>query len=111
MKHVHVDFDPVLKALHELYAEHGLLTLVCGFFVVMMTLSFYRLLKSISPGLVAFIFLLLFGVLIMHWTVTRTEPAVLKPAIDFIAPFFPSPTAYPMPAHPAPPAVAQPAKH
>jgi hypothetical protein len=109
MKHVHVDFDPVLKAVQELYAEHGLLTIICGFFAVMMTLSFYRMLKSISPGLVAFIFLLLFGILVMHWTVTRTEPPVLKPAIDFIAPFFPSPTAYPSPS-PAP-ALAKPGNH
>jgi hypothetical protein len=108
MKHVHVDFDPVLKAVQELYAEHGLLTIICGFFAVMMTLSFYRMLKSISPGLVAFIFLLLFGILVMHWTVTRTEPPFLKPAIDFIAPFFPAPADYSASPHPAP---AQPVKH
>jgi hypothetical protein len=98
----HVDFDPVLKAIQELYAEHGLLTIVCGFFAVIMTLSFYRFLKAISPGLVAFILLLLFGILVMHWTVTRTEPAILKPAIDFIAPFFPVPAGYPASPHPAP---------
>ena len=61
----------------------------------------YRFLKSISPGLVAFIMLLMFGILVMHWTVTRTEPAVLKPAIDFIAPFFPAPPDFPASAHPA----------
>ena len=99
----HADFDPVLKAVQELYAEHGLLTIVCGFFAVMMTLSFYRLLKSINKGLVASIFLVLFGVLSLHWTVTRTEPAVLKPAIDLIAPFFPVPGDFPQSVQPAPP--------
>lgn len=120
----HVDLTPLSKAseplwkiITESFSQHGLLTVVCGFFVVMMTLSFYRFLKSISPGLVAFILLLMFGILVMHWTVTRTEPAVLKPAIDFLAPFFPAPPDYsksaqpgapkPAPAHPP----ATPPKH
>ena len=104
----HVDLAPLSKAAEPLwkiisdsFSQHHLLTIVCGFFVVMMTLSCYRLLKSISPGLVAFIFLLMFGILVMHWTVTRTEPAFLKPAIDFLAPFFPAPPDFPTSSHPA----------
>jgi len=116
-----VDLTPLWAQLHELWSaldqlfgEHHFITILCGFFAVMMTLSFYRLLKSISPGLVAFILLLVFGVLVMHWTFTRTEPAVLKPAFDFIAPFFPTAPTYPPPSHPAPAkpsGPAQPAKH
>ena len=82
--------DPLWKSVKPLFEEHHFLTIVCGFFLVMMTLSFYRFLKGISPGLVAFILLLILGILLLHWTITRTEPALLKPAIDFIAPFFPT---------------------
>lgn len=81
---------PMWKSVKPLFDEHHFLTILCAFFLVMMTLSFYRFLKSISPGLVAFILLLLLGILVLHWTITRTEPALLKPAIDFIAPFFPT---------------------
>ena len=42
---------------------------------------------------------LILFLLIMHWTFTRSEPAFLKPFIDFIAPFFP--TAVPAPVSPA----------
>ena len=48
---------------------------VCAFFALMMTISFYRFLKSISPALVAFVLLLIVVLIIMHWTFTRTEPA------------------------------------
>jgi len=92
--------EPLWNAIRERFAEHHLITVVCGFFVVLMTLSFYRFLKSISPGLVAFIFLLMFGILVMHWTLTRTEPAFLKPAIDFLAPFFPTSPNFAAPVHP-----------
>jgi hypothetical protein len=37
------------------------------------------------------------GILILHWTVTRTEPPFLKGFINFLAPFFPSPPSYPAP--------------
>ncbi len=88
--------EPVWKQLKTLFGEHHFLTIVCAFFAVMMTISFYKFLRSISPALVAFIFLLILVMLIMHWTFTRSEPAFLKPFIDFIAPFFPS--AVPLPA-------------
>ena len=90
--------DPLWKQTKLLFGEHHFITIVCAFFAVMMTISFYKFLKSISPALVAFIFLVILAILIMHWTFTRTEPAVLKPFIDFLAPFFPS--AMPMPATP-----------
>jgi hypothetical protein len=96
------DLSPLSRAGHSLwelvqplFAEHAFLTIVCAFFAVMMTLSFYRFLKSISPGLVAFIMLLIFAMLMMHWTITRTEPAIFKPVVDVIAPFFPSAPQYP----------------
>ena len=82
------DLSPLQKAGHEfmqlvqpLFAEHAFLTIICAFFAVMLTLSFYRFLKSINPALVAFIFLLIFGMLMLHWTITRTEPAILRPVI------------------------------
>lgn len=90
--------EPLWKQIKTLFGEHHFLTIVCAFFAVMMTISFYKFLRSISPALVAFIFLLILVLLIMHWTFTRTEPAILKPLIDFIAPFFPS--AAPVPATP-----------
>lgn len=87
--------DPIWKQITSLFGEHHFITIVCAFFALMMTISFYKFLRSISPALVAFIFLLILVLLIMHWTFTRTEPAFLKPFIDWIAPFFPS--AMPMP--------------
>ena len=114
-----VDLSPLDKAGSEfmqlvrpLFAEHAFLTIVCAFFAVMMTLSFYRFLKSISPGLVAFIFILIFGILMLHWTITRTEPAILRPVVEWLAPFFPSAPEYPpgtktAPAKPKPPAPAR----
>jgi len=88
-------WDSFSSLIHPLMADHAFLTIICAFFAILMTLSFYRFLKSISPALVAFILVLIFGILVMHWTFTRTEPAFLKPAIDFIAPWFPSAPAYP----------------
>lgn len=97
-----VALSPLTEKLHDLWSgidalfgEHHFITIVCGFLAVMMTISFYRMLKSVSPALVAFICLLMLFILTMHWTITRTEPAILKPTIDFIAPFFPTAPDYP----------------
>ncbi len=100
-------------ALDQLFGEHHFITILCAFFAVMMTISFYRLLRSISPGLVAFILGLIFSLLVLHWTFTRTEPAILTPVIDVIAPFFPSDPDYPQHREkpPAKPAPARPATH
>lgn len=91
--------EPLLKQIKILFAEHHFLTIVCAFFAVMMTISFYKLLRSINPALVVFIFVLIFVMLILHWTFTRSEPEFLKPVIDWIAPFFPT---APVPASPIP---------
>ncbi len=93
--------EPLWKQIKTLFGEHHFLTIVCAFFAVMMTISFYKFLRSISPALVAFIFLLILVLLVMHWTFTRSEPEILKPFIDFIAPFFPS--AAPVPVKPPTP--------
>ncbi|MBI5691413.1 MAG: hypothetical protein HZC55_15110 [Verrucomicrobia bacterium] len=89
--------DPILKALaplwkqlKTLFAEHHFLTIVCAFFAIMMTISFYKFLRSISPALVGFICLLILTMLVLHWTYTRTEPAFMRPFIDWLAPFFPA---------------------
>lgn len=96
-----VDLSPLAKAwdsfwklIQPLLVEHAFLTIICAFFALMMTLSFYRFLKGINPGLVAFILILIFGLLTLHWTFTRTEPPFLKPVIDVIAPFFPMAPTY-----------------
>jgi hypothetical protein len=81
--------DPLWKQTKLLFAEHHFLTILCAFFAVMMTISFYRFLKSISPALVYFVLLLILAILVLHWTQTRTEPEFLKPFIDRLAPFFP----------------------
>ena len=82
--------DPLWKQIKTLFSEHHFLTILCAFFAVMMTLSCYRFLRSISPALVYFVLLLILVILIMHWTQTRTEPPFLKSFIDGLAPFFPS---------------------
>ncbi len=82
--------EPLWIQIQTLFAEHHFITIVCGFFALLMTISFYKFLRSISPALVGFVLLLLVAVLLMHWTQTRTEPEVLKPFIDGLAPFFPS---------------------
>ena len=82
--------EPLWKTVKQLFTEHHFLTILCAFFVLMMTISCYRFLRSISPALVVVICLILLAILIMHWTATRTEPAFLSPFIDFIAPFFPT---------------------
>lgn len=91
--------EPLWKQVKALFGEHYFLTILCAFFAVMMTLSFYRFLRSISPALVYFVLLLILAILILHWTQTRTEPEFLKPFIDRLAPFFP---AAPGPAGPPP---------
>ena len=108
------DLSPLCKDRHEfwtqidqLFGEHHFITILCAFFAVMMMISFYRMLKSISPALVAFFCFLICCILTLHWTITRTEPAFLTPAIDFIAPFFPTAPEYPeqkktKPGKPAP---------
>jgi hypothetical protein len=95
-------WDPLWKIIHPLWTQHSLLTIVAGFLVVMMTLSFYRFLKSISPALVGVILLLVVIILMLHWTQTRTEPPFLSPAIDWLNQTIPvSPYAPPRPpAHP-----------
>jgi hypothetical protein len=87
--------DTFWKQLKTLFHEHNFLTILCAFLVLMMTLSFYRFLRSISPALVGFVLLLVLGLLILHWTQTRTEPEFMRPFIDFLAPFFPAPVAPP----------------
>lgn len=87
---------PLWKQVKVLFGEHHFLTIVCAFFVVMMTISFYRFLRSISPALVGFVLLLMLGILLLHWTQTRTEPPFLTPFINWLAPFFPAPV-YPTP--------------
>jgi hypothetical protein len=101
---MNIDLDPLWKALapvgkllKDLFREHNFLTLLCAFFVVMMTISFYKFLKSINPALVGLVMLLVLAILIMHWTVTRTEPEFMSPFIDWLAPFFPT-TSLPPPA-------------
>lgn len=96
MNKPHVDgisqaVDPLWVQIKLLFTEHHFVTVVCGFFVVLMVLSFYRFLRSISPALVTFVLLLLLGVLVLHWTQTRTEPPFLTPFINWLAPFFPAP--------------------
>ena len=97
MKTQHVDaigraMDPLWIQIKLLFAQHNFITVVCGFFVVVMVLSFYRFLRSISPALVAIILSLMLFILVVHWTATRTEPPFLKGFIDWLAPFFPDPT-------------------
>ena len=90
--------DPIVRAANPLwtqikvlFSQHNFLTIVCGFFVILMVLSFYRFLRSISPALVALILVLVVVILVLHWTQTRTEPAIFTPFIDWLAPFFPAP--------------------
>ncbi len=90
-------FAPLLKQLKLLFAEHHFLTIVCAFFAVLMTISFYKFLRSISPALVVFVLLLILVILLMHWTHTRSEPPFLRGFVDWLAPFFPS---APLPAKP-----------
>lgn len=91
--------EPLWKQVKVLFGEHYFLTILCGFFAVVMTISCYRFLRSISSALVYFVLLLILAILVLHWTQTRTEPPFLKPFIDWLAPFFP---AAPGPSAPPP---------
>jgi hypothetical protein len=82
--------EPLWKQAKTLFGEHHFLTVLCAFFAVMMTLSCYRFLRSISPALVYFVLVLILAILVMHWTQTRTEPPFLTTFINWLAPFFPS---------------------
>ena len=95
---LHKAIDPLWKQIKTLFAEHYFLTILCAFFAVMMTVTFYKFLKSISPALVYFVLLLILAILVLHWTQTRTEPPFMKPFIDWLAPFFPT-----VPDAPTPP--------
>lgn len=81
---------PLWRQLKTLFTEHHFVTILCAFVALMMTISFYRFLKNISPALVYFVLFLILAILLLHWTQTRTEPAFLKGFIDWLAPFFPS---------------------
>jgi hypothetical protein len=94
---MNVDWSPFQKAIEPLwkqfkllFSEHHFLTILCAFCALLMTISFYKFLKSISPALVGFVLLLILAILVLHWTQTRTEPLFLKPFIDSLAPFFPT---------------------
>ena len=84
--------DPIWVQIKQLFAEHHFITIVAAFFAVLMVLSFYRFLRSISPALVALLLVLVLVILLLHWTQTRTEPKLLKPFIDWLAPMVPAPT-------------------
>ena len=93
---MNVDWSPLQKALaplwkqiKTLFAEHHFITILCAFFAVLMVISFYKFLKGISPALVYFVLLLILAILIMHWVQTRTEPAFMKPFIDWLSQFLP----------------------
>lgn len=83
--------NPLWSAVKQLFAEHHFVTVICGFFAVVMIISFYRFLRSVSPALVGLFLLIVLFILLLHWTQTRTEPAILKPFIDWLAPFLPAP--------------------
>jgi hypothetical protein len=82
--------EPLWRQIKTLFTEHSFITIICAFFAVMMTISFYKFLRSISPALVVFVLMLIVVILILHWTYTRTEPPFLKTFIDWLAPFFPA---------------------
>lgn len=89
---------PFWAEVKDLFAEHHFITILCAIALLVVTVSFYRFLRNIHPALVVFVLLLVLAMLFMHWTQTRTEPAFLKPVVDFVAPFFPSAPSYPAPA-------------
>jgi hypothetical protein len=90
---------PVWTMIRQLFKEHNFLTIVCAFLIVMMVISFYRFLKSVSPALVPIFLLLVIFVLMLHWTQTRSEPALLKPAVDWLVRVLPAPLGHPPPDH------------
>ena len=52
-------FEPLWNQITMLFTEHHFITIVCAFFAVLMTINFYRFLRSISPALVGFILLMI----------------------------------------------------
>lgn len=84
--------EPLWVQLKELFTQHNFLTIICGFFVIVMVISFYRFLRSISPALVTIVLVLTLFILVLHWTQTGTEPSFLKPFIDWLSPYLPTPT-------------------
>ena len=82
--------DLLWKQLKALFTEHHFITIICAFLAVMMVISFYKFLRSISPALVGFLLVIIVVLLVLHWTHTRTEPAFMKPFIDWLVPFFPT---------------------
>ena len=107
---LHKAVDPLWKQATTLFAEHHFVTILCGFFAVMMVISCYKFLRSISPALVYFVLALILAILVMHWTQTRTEPEFMKPFIDWLAPFFPNVADLPATKGTPPPAVPLPKK-
>lgn len=83
-------FDPIWRQIKLLFSEYEFLTIVCALLVVMMTVSFYRFLRSISPALVGLFLLIVLMMLVLHWTHTRTEPALFTPFVQWLAQFFPT---------------------
>jgi hypothetical protein len=92
-------FEPIWEQIQLLFSEHHFITIVCAFFAVVMTINFYRFLRSISPALVVFVMGMILAILMLHWIHTRTEPPFLKSFVDAAAPWFP---AAPTPAGPPP---------
>lgn len=85
-----VNLAPLWLEVRRLFAEQHFLTIVCAFVIVLMTIQFYRFIRSISPVLVPLFLLLVVFILVLHWTQTRTEPEIFKPAVDWLlhsAPF------------------------
>ncbi len=79
------DLSPLWSQLRQLFEEQHFLTIVCGFVIVILAVKFYRFLRSLSPALVPIVLVLVVFILVIHWTQTRTEPALLTPVVDWIA--------------------------
>lgn len=71
-------------------ATQPLLAFGIACLVLLLLAGGLRALHRVHPALAGFLSLLVLGLLVLHWTSTRTEPAFLKPFIDGIAPFFPA---------------------
>jgi hypothetical protein len=87
-----VDLSPYWSQVRQLFVDQHFITILCGLIVVIMAVKFYRFLRGISPALVPIVMLLMLFILIIHWTQTRTEPVFLKPAIDWLVRYIPTPT-------------------
>ena len=71
-------------------ATQPLLALGLACIVLLLVLGSLRALHRMHPALAGFLTFLILGLVVLHWTSTRTEPAFLKPLIDGLAPFFPA---------------------